>query len=126
MTDMPKTIAAIRETHDTVSSGYWTDAGDEYGNATEYRRADLRPTREQIEAMVVPLAWGGFCAPGYWIEVRDSGIANLFCALDRDEDGDIEPMQGGFLTLFSIEAAKAAAQADHTRRILAALGYEVE
>ena len=81
-------------------------------------------TPEQAEERgikVKPLVWSGFRGEPYFIEVRSDGIACLFNNMDRDEDGNIDQMWGGFLTLVSIDDLKAAAQADYEARILEAL-----
>lgn len=70
---------------------------------------------------VRPLEWAGFDSGLYYIEVREGGIANLYCRANADEDGHVEPMKGGYLTLVSLDDLKAAAQADYERRILSAL-----
>jgi hypothetical protein len=69
---------------------------------------------------VKPLVWEGFRAGPYWIEVEAGGLAHLFCAYDRDDEG-VEAIKGGYLTLVSIDDLKVAAQADYEARIMAAL-----
>ena len=71
---------------------------------------------------VKPLAWEGFVAGNYRIEVEKGGIANLWhysAAMVEDEEPTL--IKGGYLTLVSLDELKAAAQADHEARILAAL-----
>ncbi len=74
-------------------------------------------TRSDLAVEVKPLEWDGFSAPPYFIEVENSGIAKLYNTMDYDEDGVLEPMQGGYLTLLSIDDLKATAQADHNARV---------
>ena len=88
---------------------------------TEYRRADLPPTRAQVEAMVRPLVWDGFVSGPYEITVKDNGSADLLSHAVHDEDWNPDYIWGGYLTLISIDDLKAAAQADYTARILSAL-----
>lgn len=81
------------------------------------RRADL-PAPVKVKDLV----WDGFKSGSYKIEVEAGGIANLwFCGKAIDDDDEHELLRGGYLTLVSIDDLKAAAQADYTARILAAL-----
>lgn len=75
-----------------------------------------------LPSMVVPLVWDGFRSGPYYIEVEAGGIAKLFCNSERDEDGNIDCMTGGYLTLVSIEDLKAAANAHYVAQIMAAFG----
>jgi len=84
-------------------------------------RADLPPTRAQVEAMVRPLVWEGLVSGPYEITVKEIGIADLLSHAVHDEDVNPDYIWGGYLTLISIDDLKAAAQADYTARILSAL-----
>lgn len=123
MTDMPGTIWAAKSGFSSATM-WWPD--DAAGAGTAYRRTDLPPSREQVEAMVKPLEWGSssfdpICAIhslgryDIWIN-ESSGTFDLYNTSTREF----------VLIECTLEEAKAAAQADHTRRILAALGYEGE
>ncbi len=79
-------------------------------------RADLSP-----QPKVKPLVWEGLVSGPYEIIMTADGTADLYNYGSRDEDGEPEFMQGGYLTLISIDGFKAIAQADHDSRILSAL-----
>lgn len=86
----------------------------------EYHAADaiLSVIAESVE----PLVWEGLECGSYYIELDATGVANLYNNQDRDRDGCIDSMIGGFVNLVPIDELKAAAQADYNRRILSALG----
>ena len=77
--------------------------------------------RERAKPKVKPLVWEGLRSGPYFIEIHEGGIADLYNNADRDEDGELDSMCGGYLTLVSLDDLKAAAQADHERRVLSAL-----
>lgn len=84
------------------------------------RRADLAAVPAQVR--VKPLVWGGLIAGSYRIQIKEGGIANLWCySAEMAEDGEPTLIKGGYLTLISLEDLKAAAQADYEARILAAI-----
>lgn len=77
---------------------------------------------EPVAVRVKPLVWDGFVAGNYRIEVEKGGIANLWrYSAEMVENEEPDLMRGGYLTLVSLDELKAAAQADHEARILAAL-----
>jgi hypothetical protein len=104
----------------------WNDVDG--ASAPEYRRADLPPTRAELERLVRPLEWENFDAWTFWaetpmgtyrIEVRDDHAViltfNKTVIRYVDEDGQD---YGGWP---SIERAQQASEPDHTRRVLAML-----
>ena len=78
---------------------------------------------DAVLGMIKPLEWDGFVSGAYKIMVSADGIADLwFYGTAFDEDDGPELLQGGYLTLVSIDDHKAAANAHHRAQILAALG----
>jgi len=55
------------------------------------------------------LVWDGFQSGPYKIDVEAGGLAHLYYHGNFDEDGDPEYLQGGYLTLISIDEFKAIA-----------------
>lgn len=70
---------------------------------------------------VKSLEWVGLRSGPYFIEIHEGGMAELYNNSNRDEDGEIEPMKAGYLTLVSLDDLKAAAQADYEARVLSSL-----
>lgn len=98
----------------------WTDEYVEGCYTVAYRRADLPPTREQIAAMVPDLVWldSGFSQDADFIDTTHTyQIQEGLFWYAAEVDG---------VPCGSNEKAKAAAQADYTRRILATLLPEGE
>lgn len=104
-----------------------TDLTDPHGEVAALRSEIARLTAERDAALagpvkVKPLVWDGFVAGSYRIDVEKGGIANLWrYSAEMVENEEPELMQGGYLTLVSMDELKAYAQADYEARILAAL-----
>lgn len=75
-----------------------------------------------IAESVEPLVWEGLRSGPYYIEMDATGVENLYNNQDREDDGCIDSMMGGFVNLTPIDDLKAAAQADYNRRILSGIG----
>lgn len=106
-----------------ISPAYPT-GGAFYHETLPTNHADLvldEYTRPAPAVAVKPLVWEGFVSGSYEITVKEGGIANLHNHGSRDEDGEPDYLQGGYLTLVSLDDLKATAQADYETRILSAI-----
>lgn len=111
------TINGVRTLCDEASCG---DAGELSCMCRNAAKVALSAA-EGVKPRVKKLEWDGLRSGPYYIEIRAGGVADLYNNMDRDEDGEIDPMQGGYLTLISLDDLKALAQADYEARILSAL-----
>jgi hypothetical protein len=78
-----------------------------------------------LPEMIAPLVWDGFISGPYRIEVYAGGIANLWFhgkAIEDDEEHDL--LDGGYLTLVSMDDLIAAANAHHRASIMEAFTGE--
>lgn len=101
----------------------WVVRGNSLAQDEARRAADV-----SIAAVldgIKPLVWDGFVSGPYEITIEEGGIANLHNHGRRDEEGDAEYLQGGYLCLVSMDDLKAVANAHHLAQIIAALGLEV-
>ena len=111
MSEAPERIwAFMPDIFDNIS--VWQDQPSPALDTTEYIRADLARPK------VKPLEWMDGWADGTCYDVTPFNPIEYTHRISKLKDGTYHSHFGVFETL---EAAKAAAQADYERRILAAL-----
>lgn len=74
---------------------------------------------------VPDLVWDGFNSGSYEIVVTAGGVGHLYYFGNRDEENEPEYLQGGFLTLISIDQFKVIANTHNRNTIMKAMGVEV-
>jgi hypothetical protein len=80
-----------------------------------------------LPGMIAPLVWEGFISGPYKIEVYDGGIANLwFYGKAIEDDDEHEVLDGGYLTLVSLDDLKECANTHHRAAIMAAFNGEAK
>lgn len=109
MRDAPERIWFTKVGNDIVPNSERSRPED-----VEYTRADLSPTREQVEAMVKPLEWEWYDPPSVW------RARSAFGEYEVDTHGSWTLTRNGSIGRVC-DGGKPAAQADYTARILSAL-----
>ena len=118
--DMPETIwAKCDDVHGAIQVGGWSDTVRQCPDGTQYRRADLPPRVKPLEWVQSNRIEWMWRVEDWPYDIRcEGGIGYL---VDYDSETLAGKPGGPHDTL---DAAKAAAQADYTARILAALEGE--
>jgi hypothetical protein len=96
----------------------WVNEGDLYNHSAPFFPP---PVSAPVAVRVKPLEWEE-SLKGRWIGTPDSKLGDLAFWIFRHHDGTLKrATKEGWQFYPTLEAAKAAAQADYERRILAAL-----
>ncbi|MEM6465605.1 MAG: hypothetical protein AAF679_03740 [Pseudomonadota bacterium] len=128
--DMPETIWAHLDRlciEPGETTGKWVDHGPGGNDETAYRRADLSPSREALEAMVRPL---DFQKVGQHPPQYDAGqLPTGWYKVRYDNERGWKVVRGHMLIVGCADTPEKAfdlANRDHARGILSALRIEGE